>query len=150
MYRKNEQKQVDLKQGEYPIGIVSNRVNLSQKTIREYEKTGLIKPRREPRTNNRIYSDFEIAQIQHITRLIHEEGFTIPCLLRILQLAPCWNIFDCKVKKKCPAYKYSPNPCYTTRKRKGTLCSGSCDQCAVYINRSSKKEKVLERPGSSD
>ncbi len=129
----------------YPIGVVSKRVNLSQKTIRDYEKMGLIKPLREPRTNNRIYSDFEIEQIQQLTHLIHKEGFTLSCLQRILQLAPCWNIFDCKVKERCPAYKDSPKPCYEVRKKRDTLCSGPCDRCAVYINRSSKKEKVLKR-----
>lgn len=132
----------------YPIGVVSKKVNLSQKTIRDYEKMGLIKPIRAPRTNNRIYSGFEIDQIQHISNLIHNEGFTLSCLRSILRLAPCWNIFDCKVKETCPAYEHSHAPCYQTRKNRETLCSGSCEQCAIYINRSSKKKKVLERPGT--
>ena len=118
-------------------------VDLSQKTIRDYEKMGLIKPRREPRTNNRVYSDFEIEQIRHISHLIHNEGFTLPCIQRILQLAPCWNIFECEVKEKCPAYQYATSPCYAVRKERGTLCAGSCEQCGVYINRFSKKEKIL-------
>jgi DNA-binding transcriptional MerR regulator len=121
-------------------------VDLSQKTIRDYEKMGFIKPRRNPRTNNRIYLDFEIEQIRQISRLIHNEGFTLPCIQRLLQLAPCWNVFDCLVKEKCPAYEFAPAPCYETRENKETLCSGSCYQCAVYINRSSKKEKILEGP----
>jgi DNA-binding transcriptional MerR regulator len=131
---------------EYSIGVISRLVDLSQKTIRDYEKIGLIKPRRDPRTNNRIYSDFEIEQIQQISHLIHNEGFTLPCIKRLLQLAPCWNIFDCEVKEKCPAYEYTPTPCYETREKKETLCSGACEQCAVYINRSSKKDKVLQGP----
>ncbi len=129
----------------YPIGDVSKRVDLSQKTIRDYEKMGLIKPRREPRTNNRIYSEFEIEQIRQLTNLIHNEGFTLSCLQRILQLAPCWNIFDCKVKERCPAYQYSPLPCYEIREKRDTLCTDPCDRCAVYINRSLKKKKVLKR-----
>ena len=131
---------------EYSIGVISRRVNLSQKTIRDYEKIGLIKPRRDPRTNNRIYSDFEIEQIRQISHLIHNEGFTLPCIQRLLQLAPCWSIFDCEVKEKCPAYEYAPNPCYKTREKKETLCSGTCEQCAVFVNRSLKKEKVLKAP----
>ena len=130
----------------YAIGDVSKRVDLSQKTIRDYEKMGFIKPRRNPRTNNRIYSDFEIEQIRQISHLIHNEGFTVPCIQRLLQLAPCWSIFDCEIKEKCPAYENAPMPCYKTRKERETLCSGACEQCAVYINRSSKKEKVLEGP----
>lgn len=122
---------------------------MSQKTIREYEKIGLLKPRRHPRTNNRIYSAFEIEQIRQIGRLIHKEGFTLPCLQRILQLAPCWNVFDCEVKERCPAFAYAPEPCYVVRRTRGTLCTGACEECAVFINRSPKKEKVLEGPGSA-
>jgi hypothetical protein len=129
-----------------PISEVSQRVNLSQKTVRDYEKMGLIKPRREPRTNNRIYSEFDIEQIKHVSHLIHKEGFTLACLQRILQVAPCWNIFDCKAKEKCPAYQFAQRPCYETRKVKPTLCTGPCEQCAVYINRSRKKGKVIRGP----
>jgi DNA-binding transcriptional MerR regulator len=146
LHSKNETEHPKQRAGGYPIGVVSKTVDLSQKTIRDYEKMGLIKPKREPRTNNRIYSDFEIEQIQHITHLIHKEGFTLRCLQRILQLAPCWNIFDCRVKERCPAYQNSSRPCYETRNQDETLCSGSCEQCAIFINRFLKKEKVLERP----
>jgi len=134
------------KSAEYLISYVSQKVNLSQKTIRDYEKMGLIKPRRYPRTNNRIYSDFEIEQIQHISHLIHNEGFTLPCLQRIFQLAPCWNVFNCEVKEKCPAYEYPIRPCYETRKKNGTLCTDSCERCAIYINRHWKRKKILKNP----
>jgi hypothetical protein len=135
----------------YPIGEVSKRVNLSQKTIRDYEKMGLICPVREPRTRNRIYTGFEIEQIRHITYLIHNEGFTLACLRRIFQLSPCWNIFDCQDKDRCPAYLHSPSiPCYEIRLEEGTLCSGSCEQCAVYINRSFKKKRILKGPAPSN
>ena len=132
---------------EYYIGEVSQAVNLSQKTIRDYENLGLIKPKRDPRTNNRIYSEFEIEQIKHITHLIHNEGLTLLCIRRIIQLAPCWNIFDCEVKEKCPAHKHATIPCHEVRKKWGTLCTGSCEQCVVFINRRSpKKGRVLSRP----
>ena len=146
MHHTTEIEQHSQESREYSIGSVSRLVDLSQKTIRDYEKMGFIKPRRDPRTNNRIYLDFEIEQIRQISHLIHNEGLTLPCIKRLLQLAPCWNIFDCEVKEKCPAYEYTPTPCYETREKKETLCSGACDQCAVYINRSSKKDKVLQGP----
>jgi len=133
----------------YPIGSVSRMVDLSQKTIRDYERMGLIKPRRDPRTKNRIYSDFEVEQIRQITHLVHHEGLTLSCLRRLFQLAPCWNIFDCEVKEQCPAYKHANRPCYEIRAVLGTLCTGPCDQCGIYINRDSKKKRVLGRPGSA-
>lgn len=146
MHHTTEKKQAGKELYEYSIGAVSKKVDLSQKTIRDYEKMGLIKPMRILRTNNRIFSDFEIEQIRQISRLLHNEGFTLPCIRRLLQLAPCWNIFDCEVKVRCPAYEYSNKPCYEVRKARGTLCGGACEHCSIYINRSTKKQKVLEGP----
>jgi len=140
------EKRLDEISSGYPIGTVSKRAHLSQKTIRDYEKMGLIHPKRDPRTNNRIFSDFEIEQIQQVKHLIHHEGLTLPCIRRMLQLAPCWRIFDCAVKEDCPAYQFPHEPCYEVRSKMETLCKGSCDQCGVFINRFSRKEKILEKP----
>ena len=129
----------------YLINEVSKRVNLSQKRIREYEKEGFIKPLRERRTNNRLYTDFDIAQIKRINQLIHEEGFTLACLKKLLVLAPCWNIFDCKNRTECPAYKKQHTPCYEIRKSEKISSSSSCEQCAIYLNRHVHKGKVLEK-----
>ncbi len=148
MYRKSRLKEFGDGRRGYTIGEVSTIVGLSQKTLRDYERAGLIKPKREARTNNRIYSEFEIEQIKHIIHLIHNEGFTLPCIKRILQLAPCWNVFDCEVKENCPAYKNPHTPCFVTRNKVGTLCSGDCEHCGVFINRKKTKAKILSRPGS--
>ena len=129
----------------YQINEASRKVNLSQKRIREYEKEGLIKPIRAPQTNNRLYSAFDILQINRIKQLIHEAGFTVACLKHLLALAPCWNIFGCTRKDNCAAYQDPHTPCYTTRKTKGTECTGTCDKCAVYLNRGFRKMKILEQ-----
>jgi MerR family transcriptional regulator, repressor of the yfmOP operon len=128
----------------YLINEVSRIVNLSQKRIREYEKEGFLKPLREESTNNRLYSDFEVTQIQRINDLIHERGFTLACLKNLLVLAPCWNIFDCQLKEQCSAYQLPWRPCYEVREYRDTRCNGPCDRCAVFLNRDFKKEKVLE------
>src|SRR3990172_6159476 len=88
----------------YLINEVSNKVKLSQKRIREYEKEGLVKPVRAPQTNNRLYSSFDLLQIKRIKQLIHEAGFTLSCLKNLLALTPCWKIFGCPSKEECPAY----------------------------------------------
>ncbi|MCF8130234.1 MAG: MerR family transcriptional regulator [Deltaproteobacteria bacterium] len=147
MHRKKKKNAFDEESSGYFISTVSREVNLSQKTIREYEKMGLVKPRREAKTNNRIYSDFDIAQIRQISHLIHNEGFTLPCLRRLVQLAPCWNVFDCDAKEDCSAYKSPYRPCYETRQAEETRCDDSCDHCVIYVNRSLKRgTKVLESP----
>lgn len=146
MHRKKTKNAAEKGTSGYSISAVSREVNLSQKTIREYEKMGLVKPRREPRTNNRIYSDFDIAQIRRIFHLIHNEGFTLPCLRRLVQLAPCWNVFDCDAKKECSAYNAPHKPCYETRETIQTRCDDSCDHCVIYVNRTKKNVKILESP----
>jgi len=130
----------------YSIGEVSGIVGLSQKALRDYEKMGLLRPARQPRTNNRVYTEYEIDQIERISVLMHDEGFTLPCLIRLLQLAPCWKIFDCENRTRCNAYQKPHEYCYVVRREHGTLCDGSCEQCAVYINRTELRGRLLSRP----
>lgn len=135
------------KQDGYLINEVARRVNLSQKRIREYESEGFIRPQRDPKTNNRRYTEFEVAQIERINYLIHERGFTLACLRNLLVLAPCWNIFACPDPERCAAYKHPHRACWRIRNQEETLCPGPCDRCAVFLNREKAKSKVLENPG---
>lgn len=129
----------------YLINEVSRQVDLSQKRIREYEKEGFIKPDRAPKTNNRLYTDFDILQIKRINFLIHERGFTLACLRHLLALAPCWNVFACDVKTECSAYQYPHRSCWEVREELETKCPGPCPKCAVYLNRGQQMERVLEK-----
>lgn len=133
----------------YLINEVSRQVELSQKRIREYEKGGLIKPEREPRTNNRRYSEADIKQILRVKELIHKHGFTLACLRYFLASAPCWVIFDCAEKETCPRGKDLHTPCYKVMKKKASR-SGlkDCKHCPIYLNRDVKTISLLERPGS--
>src|SRR5271157_5618353 len=132
----------------YLINEVSRMVNLSQKRIREYEKEGFFKPLREKKTNNRLYSAFDIAQIGQITKLIHERGFTLACLKNFMVQAPCWNIFDCKENVACPAFQLPWRPCYEVRKESEAPGKRPCSQCPIFLNRDFRKEKILEKPPS--
>ncbi len=128
----------------YLINEVSQRVGLSQKRIREYEKGGLIKPDREPRTNNRRYSESDINQILRVKELIHEHGFTVACLRYFLASAPCWVIFNCAEKETCASYTDPHTPCYEIAK-KAAAHSGlkDCEHCPIYLNRDVKKMPLL-------
>ena len=126
----------------YLIGEVSRDVKLSQKRIREYEKEGFIAPIRDPKTNNRHYTDLDINQIKQITNLIHQHGFTISCLKTLLKSAPCWIIFDCKKTGECAAFKNPHTPCYVTMKN---APDSRCKTCPVYRNRNQKPIKILVR-----
>lgn len=131
----------------YGIGEVSQQVGLSQKRIREYEQGGLIRPRREPRTNNRFYTQADIRQIERIRTLIHEHGFTVACLRYFLTAAPCWIVFDCKEKDSCPSYRSPHAACYELMKKvvndDGTV---KCSQCPIYLNRDQQQMTLFEKP----
>ena len=131
----------------YLINDVAQRVGLSHKRIREYEESGLIRPIREPRTNNRRYTEADIRQIQRVKVLIHEHGFTIACLKYFLSAAPCWIIFDCKEKAACPTYGNAHQPCYAVVAQ-AALRDGvkRCRQCPIYLNRDQRMTALLERP----
>jgi MerR family transcriptional regulator, repressor of the yfmOP operon len=129
----------------YLINAVSRTVNLSQKRIREYEKEGFINPDRDPNTNNRLYSDFEIQQIKRINFLIHERGFTLSCLRNLLVLSPCWRIFDCRQQAACSAYEHPYDPCWQVRRTHPVKCGGPCEKCAIFLNRHVSADYVLEK-----
>lgn len=139
----------DADQNLYLINEVARKVDLSQKRIREYEREGFIRPMREKRTNNRLYTDFEVSQIRRISQLIHERGFTLACLRNLLVLAPCWNVFGCAEPEKCPAYQDPHTPCWQVRGRTETLCPGGCERCCVYLNRNVTKQGVMNPRNSN-
>ena len=126
------------------INEVSRRVDLSQKRIREYEKGGLIKPEREPRTNNRRYSESDINQILRVKDLIHEHGFTVACLRYFLASAPCWVVFNCSEKEACTSYNDFRIPCYEVAKKAASHRGlKDCKSCPIYLNRDGKKMPLL-------
>jgi hypothetical protein len=129
------------------INDVSREVGLSQKRIREYEKEGLIKPEREPRTNNRRYTQTDIDQIRRINELIHNHGFTLASLKYILRNAACWTIFDCSEKENCPCYRNVEAPCYEIiRHADGDARSRDCTRCPIFLNQNGNEAALLNKP----
>lgn len=129
------------------INDVSREVGLSQKRIREYEKEGLIKPAREPRTNNRRYKQSDIDQIQRINELIHNHGFTLASLKYILRNAACWTIFGCSEKEDCPCYRRMDIPCYeVVGSTESDTPSKTCARCPIYLNRNGNQGALLNKP----
>jgi len=127
------------------INDVARMVDLSQKRIREYESEGLVKPLREPRTNNRMYSQQDITRIRRIKALIHQHGFTLSCLKYFLASAPCWIIFNCAERTNCLAYKTRQKPCYEVMQTADASHIDKCQSCAVYMNRVLKSFPLFDK-----
>jgi DNA-binding transcriptional MerR regulator len=129
----------------YLINDVSRQVGLSPKRIREYEHAGLIKPRREAHTNNRLYAEPDISHIGRIKQLIHEYGFTIAGLKYLLSAVPCWIVFQCVQKASCPAYQSPHLRCYLVKLAKDESVSNRCHQCAIFLNRHREPFALFEK-----
>jgi DNA-binding transcriptional MerR regulator len=120
----------------YPIGVVSELLNVHPETIRVWERYGVIEPPR--RSGKRFYSESDLKRLQFIQKLIGE-GLNLPAIRHYLQLYPCWKMDG------CPGCMYrSTNigcakPCW---KEEGTYClvSGNEDMCANCVIRQQKAE----------
>ncbi len=94
----------------YTIGIVAKLLGVCPATLRIWEKSGLIKPKRLGK--NRYYSKADLDQLEHVKKLIQEKGINIEGVKAILNTTPCWEIQKCpeKVRISCQVFKQLSNP----------------------------------------
>ncbi len=59
----------------YIISIAAQLVSVHPQTLRMYERVGLVNPQR--RSNIRLYSDFDIARLRRVQRLINDLGVNL-------------------------------------------------------------------------
>lgn len=92
----------------YPIGVAARLQNVHPRTLRIYEKEGLLKPAIVGK--RRMFSANDIQWISCIRKLIHDDGISIQGLKKLLEFAPCWEIAGC------------PEDVHTA-------CGGAVDRC---------------------
>lgn len=94
---------VDDNRALFTIGMAAEILGLHPRTLRSYEKEGLIKPAR--RGKWRYYSADDIKWIECIREMIHVHGISINALKKLLIYTPCWNIANCSRdrRKLCTA-----------------------------------------------
>lgn len=77
----------------YPIGVAARLLNVHPRTLRIYEKEGLIRPTLVG--SRRMFSADDIQWITCLRTFIHEEGISIPGLKKLLEFIPCWEVAGC-------------------------------------------------------
>ena len=124
----------------YTIGIVAELIGVSEQTLRNYEKQGLIKPAR--RNKNRFYSDNDIKWINCLRDLLYNKKISLVGIKKLLNYAPCWELTDCpeEIKEICSAHINRTKPCWELntmkcKNKKGNLCG----DCIVYLSKSKGK-----------
>jgi len=115
----------------YPIGIVSELLNVHPETIRVWERHGVIQPQR--RNGKRYYSDNDLKRLRFIQGLM-EEGLNIPAITHYLKLYPCWYKSSCPVCMHHSERIGCAKPCW---KEGGTYCQASatedlCSKCEFH------------------
>jgi hypothetical protein len=131
----------------YPIGIVSELLDVHPRTLRIYEQEGLIKPAR--RGGKRFYSNNDLQWLKCLKKLLVEDKINIPGIKKLLTIAPCWEIRNCKeeVRKDCLAILNFPVPCWDLVPRTCREEGLECNKCEVYLK---KKNHVMMQMSSDE
>lgn len=69
----------------FSIGTVARMLNLHQQTIREYEKEGLIRPKRTP-GGTRMYSERDVERLRFIVTLTQDMGVNLAGVELLLKM----------------------------------------------------------------
>jgi MerR family transcriptional regulator/heat shock protein HspR len=109
----------------YPIGIISELLDVHPETIRVWEKSGIIKPQR--RSGRRFYSDNDLKRLRFIKKLISED-LNLPAIRYHLGFYPCWHLSDCPACMHRSELTSCDKPCW---KDEGFYCqvNGSQNSC---------------------
>ncbi|MCS7229659.1 MAG: MerR family transcriptional regulator [Candidatus Kryptonium sp.] len=142
-------KEIDENEPVFPIGIVAERLGISEHTIRLYEKEGLIIPYKKE-SGHRLFSQIDMQRIECIKKTIAEKKVSIAGIRRLLALIPCWEIKKCEdeIKINCPAYFDYEKPCWLHKANlKGECATNDCRQCPVYnsIRSCSELKELLKK-----
>lgn len=121
----------------YPISTVGKLVGTSPRMIREYEKMGLICPRKI--NGQRRFSQIEIQFIAAIQYYLDEVGMTLPGLRVLFQMAPCWELKNCQ-SQSCPAWRNASSKCFELIKPEGSSCRPElCVCCPIFLSTKHKR-----------
>ena len=86
----------------FPIGVVAELLQVTDQTLRVYEKSGIIKPAR--RNQDRYYSANDIVWLKCIRRFIKKDGLNLKGIEKLMRFAPCYEISPCEDCINCTAH----------------------------------------------
>ena len=86
----------------FPIGVVAELLQVTDQTLRVYEKSGIIKPSR--RNKDRYYSANDIVWLKCIRRFLKEDGLNLKGIEKLMRFVPCYEISPCQDCANCTAH----------------------------------------------
>jgi hypothetical protein len=116
-----------------PIGAVAELLGVHPRTIRQYERHGLVAPVR--RHGQRRFSQNDVRWLRCVRALIHDRGYNIVGLAKLLQYASCWELRECpeEVRRTCDSARDPAIPCWDQRGRHCPDGGQACLNCEVYL-----------------
>lgn len=126
----------------FRIGAVAELLGVHPRTLRLYEERGLVTPAR--RRGQRRYSQNDIRWLRCLRRLIHEEGYGLDAIVKLLDFAACWELRSCppEVREACDAAQDRRLRCWQINERICPHSRDSCETCDVFL-----RDKELSRAG---
>ena len=91
-------------QAVFTISAAAEMLAVTPRTLRAYERDGLISPVRQGKW--RYYSLDDLKWVSCLRTMIHEHGISLAAIHKLLQYTPCWNIAGCSFEKRkqCTAF----------------------------------------------
>jgi MerR family transcriptional regulator/heat shock protein HspR len=86
----------------FSIGVVAELLQVTDQTLRVYEKSGIIKPSR--RNKDRYYSANDIVWLKCIRRFLKEDGLNLKGIEKLMQFVPCYEVSPCQECSGCTAH----------------------------------------------
>ena len=86
----------------FPIGVVAEVLQVTDQTLRVYEKNGIIKPCR--RNKDRYYSANDIVWLKCIRRFLKEDGLNLKGIEKLMRFVPCYENSPCDYCVNCTAH----------------------------------------------
>ena len=117
------------------IGAVAELLEVHPRTLRLYEERGLITPVRS--RGQRKYTPNDVRWLRCLRAMVHEDGYSLPGIAKLLDLTPCWDIKDCppEVRNQCEAKVDARLPCWEVMKGRCNREGHSCQDCEIYVTR---------------
>lgn len=94
----NQDEQFDAEEPCYVISIAARMVGMHAQTLRQYERIGLVEPKRS-RGNIRLYSRSDVARLLQVQRLMSDLGVNLAGVEVVLRMNERMQAMDAELER---------------------------------------------------
>jgi len=123
----------------YPIGVVSELLNVHPETVRVWERYDVVQPQR--RSNRRFYSENDLKRLRFV-QMLREKGLNKAAISHYITLYPCWEHGNCPPCMRRSENNHCGKPCW---KEEGTYCISSNNETLCSNCRFSEQGRYFDR-----